>query len=209
MDDRQLDISNPTIDRVSTRRRFVQGGIVAGYCIAVVAPVSANQVVEQPSAIGGIGNTRTDINLAYGGVENTDVQDFGDFATDAVSYEHEWVFFLVENEDNPAPTDRAFIIHRYPEFGSPWAYPDAIALANQLLPADVLTTSDLVPHTLGDTVLEFRQSFSSESIARLFPNMEIYREGEPGTVWLVLTPDSMSSDPSNYFADVTVRLEHP
>ena len=78
-----------------------------------------------------------------------------------------------------------------------------------MLPADVVPTSDLLPFELNGTVIEYRQTFSSEAIARLFPDPELYREGDPGTVWLVLTPDAASADPSSNFVDVNVRIEHP
>ena len=90
-----------------------------------------------------------------------------------------------------------------------FAYAEAIEIANQLLPADVVPTSDLLPFELNGTVIEYRQMFSSDSIARLFPDPELYREGDPGTVWLVLTPDAASSDPSSNFVNVNVRIEHP
>ena len=95
------------------------------------------------------------------------------------------------------------------------SYPEAIEVANQLLPADVVPTSDLLHTNFNEaffkpgTVLEYRQTFYSESMARLFPNPELYREGEPGTVWLVLTLDYGSVDPSSHFVRVEVRIEHP
>jgi hypothetical protein len=137
------------------------------------------------------------------------VTDFGDYATDAVSYEDEWVFYLIEEGTTPSADDRAFIIHRYTEPFESFAYLEAIEIANQLLPADVVPTSDLLPFDIQGNIVEYRQTFSSDSIALLFPDPELYREGEPGTVWLVLTPDIASSDPSSNFVNVNVRIEHP
>jgi hypothetical protein len=177
--------------------------------LLVWATPALSQQSEQPSAPGGLGNTRFDLDLVYGMVDRTNVTDFGDYASDAVSYEDEWVFYLITNGTAPFPEDRAFIIHRYAELGESWAYPEAIEIANQLLPTDVVATSDLLPWELNGTVIEYRQSFFSDSIARLFPDPEIYREGDPGAVWLVLTPDFGSTDPSSNFVDVNVRIEHP
>src|SRR3954452_19471170 len=91
---------------------------------------------EPSSAAGGLGNTRSDLDLVYGAVERTDVTDFGDYASDAVSYEDEWVFYLIEDGTEPSPDDRAFIIHRYADAFDSFAYAEAIEIANQLLPAD-------------------------------------------------------------------------
>jgi hypothetical protein len=177
--------------------------------LASAAPALGQQDSEQPSAPGGLGNTRSDLDLVYGEVERTNVTDFGDYASDAVSYEDEWVFYLVEDGTTPSADDRVFIIHRYSEPFESFAYPEAIEVANQLLPADVVPTSDLLPFEFNGTVLEYRQTFSSEAIARLFPDPELYREGDPGTVWLVLAPDAASADPSSNFVDVNIRIEHP
>jgi hypothetical protein len=126
-----------------------------------------------------------------------------------VSYEDEEVYYLIAEGTTPSSDDRAFIIHRYAVDGESWTYPEAIEIANHLLPVDVVPTSDLLPFELEGMVLDYQQAFYSESIARLFPNPELYREGDPGTVWLVLTPDGLSAEPGSYFDDVTVRIEHP
>ena len=116
---------------------------------------------------------------------------------------------LVEDGTVPSPDDRAFIIPRYAEPFESFTYVEAIEIANQMLPADVVPTSDLLPFEFNGTVLEYWQTFSSEAIARLFPDPELYREGDPGTVWLVFTPDAAAADPSSNFVDVNVRIEHP
>src|SRR5215208_4818386 len=136
--------------------------------LASAAPALSQQEPEQPSVPGGLGNTRSDLDLVYGAVERTSVTDFGDYASDAVSYEDEWVFYLIEDGTEPSPEDRAFIIHRYAEAFDSFAYAEAIEIANQLLPADVVPTSDLLPFEFNGTVLEYRQTFFSEAIARLF-----------------------------------------
>lgn len=177
--------------------------------LAVASPTFGRQAMEQPSSPGGLGNTRSDLDLIYGTVERTNVTDFGDYASDAVSYEDEWVFYQVEDGTTPSADDRAFIIHRYADPFESYGFLEAIDIANELLPTDVAPASDLFPYELFGTVVEYRQTFFSDAIARLFPNPEIYREGDPGTVWLVLTPDAASADPSSHFVNVNVRIEHP
>jgi hypothetical protein len=189
--------------------RFALAMFLLATTLVSASPALGQEELEQPSAPGGLGNTRSDLDVVYGEVERTDVTDFGDYASDAVSYEDEWVFYLIEDGTTPSPDDRAFIIHRYAEAFESFAYAEAIEIANQLLPADVVPTSDLLPFELNGTVIEYRQTFSSEAIARLFPDPEVYREGDPGTVWLVLTPDAASADPGSNFVNVNVRIEHP
>src|SRR5215216_1246322 len=153
--------------------RFTLAVFIVAATLACATPALAQLEPEQPSAAGGLGNTRSDLDLVYGAVERTDVTDFGDYASDAVSYEDEWVFYLIEDGTEPSPDDRAFIIHRYAEAFDSFAYAEAIEIANQLLPADVVPTSDLLPFELNGTVIEYRQAFLSNSIARLFPDPEL------------------------------------
>jgi hypothetical protein len=195
--------------------RFVFAAFLVAAMFVYATPALSQKDLEQPSAPGGLGNTRSDLDLVYGAVERTSVNASGDYAVDAVSYADEWVFYLIEDGTTPSPDDRAIIIHRYADVdaGNSFSYPEAIEVANQLLPADVVPTSDLLPYELpppfDGTVLEYRQTFYSESIARLFPNPELYREGDPGTVWLVLTLDYGSVDPSNNFVRVDARIDEP
>ena len=181
-----------------------------------IAPVMAQEDLEQPSASGGLGNTRADLDRVYGAVGRTNVSDNGDYSIASASYEDEWVFYLVADGNTPSPDDRAIIIHRYADVWESWNYPEAIEVANQILPFDVVPTSDLEPYEQPNvdafkpgTVLDHRQSFYSESIARLFPNPDLYREGDPGTVWLVLTLDYGIADPGSHFVRVEVRLDEP
>ena len=95
--------------------RFTLALLLVAAMLASTTPALGQQDLEQPSAPGGLGNTRSDLDLVYGAVERTDVTDFGDYASDAVSYEDEWVFYLIEDGIAPSPEDRAFIIHRYAE----------------------------------------------------------------------------------------------
>lgn len=179
------------------------------------APVLGLQDVEQPSAPGGLGNARADLELVYGAVGRTNVSDYGDYAIASASYEDEWVFYLVAEGVTPGPDDRAVIIHRYADVdaGDTFTYPEAIEIANQLLPSDAIPTSDLLPAELpppfDGTPLDHRQTFFSESIARLLPNPELYSNDVPGTVWLVLTLDYGVPDPGNSFVRVEVRLDEP
>jgi len=73
----------------------------------------------------------------------------------------------------------------------------------------VVPTSDLLPYEVRGVVLEYRQTFYSEAIARLFPNPELYPEDDPGTVWLVLTLDYGAADPSTNFVRVEARIDEP
>ena len=75
--------------------------------------MTSQQEPEQPSAPGGLGNTRSDLDLVYGAVERTNVSDYGDYAIASASYADEWVFYLIHDGTTPSPDDRAIIIHRY------------------------------------------------------------------------------------------------
>jgi hypothetical protein len=196
--------------------RFMFAAFLVAAMFVSATPALSQQDLEQPSAPGGLGNTRSDLDRVYGVVGRTNVSNLGEYAIASASYADEWVFYLIEDGTTPSPDDRAIIIHRYADVdaGNSFSYPEAIEVANQLLPADVVPTSDLLPYELpppvfDGTVLENRQTFYSESIARLFPNPELYREGDPGTVWLVLTLDYGSVDPSNNFVRVDARIDEP
>lgn len=197
------------------RSTFLVTAFLIAAIIVSATPALSQSDLEQPSAPGGLGNTRADLDLVYGAVGRTNVSDLGDYAIASASYEDEWVFYLIAEGTTPSPDDRAIIIHRYADVdaGNSFTYPEAIAIANQLLPTDVVPRSDLLPYELpppfDGTVLEYRQTFYSDAIARLFPNPDLYREGEPGTMWLILTLDYGSVDPSNHFVRVEVRLEKP
>jgi hypothetical protein len=183
--------------------------------LGIASPVLGRQAIEQPSGPGGLGNTRTDLNRVHGAVDRTNLSDHGDYAVESVSYEDAWVFFLVADGTTPSPDDRAIIIHQYPDMDQAYnfTYQEAIAIANQLLPSDVIPTSDLLPRELPPPFdgkpIDHRQSFYSESIARLFPDPDLYGDGEPGTVWLVLTLDYGVANPGNHFVRVEVRLDEP
>lgn len=183
--------------------------------VGLASPALGRQALEQPSGSGGLGNTRTDLDLAYGAAERTNVTDHGDYAISSSSYEDEWVFFLLNDNTTPSPDDRAIIVHRYADVdaGSSFTYPEATAIANQLLPSDAVPTSDLLPYEFPPPfegpAVDHRQSFFSESITHLFPNPDLYRGGEPGTVWLILTLDYGVADPGSQFVRVEVRLDEP
>jgi hypothetical protein len=195
--------------------RFAFAAFLIATTFVSATPALSQQEVGQPSAPGGLGNARSDLDLVYGAVERISVSDYGDYALADASYEDEWVFYLVADGTTPSADDRAIAILRYAgvDAGNSFTYPEAIQIANQLLPADVVPTSDLLPYEFpppfDGTVLELRQTFYSDSIARLFPNPDLYGEGAPGTIWLALTLDYGFVDPNNHFVRVEVGLEEP
>ena len=93
--------------------RFVFAAFLVAAMFVSATPALSQQDLEQPSAPGGLGNTRSDLDLVYGAVERTNVSDLGDYAIASASYADEWVFYLIEDGTTPSPDDRAIIIHRY------------------------------------------------------------------------------------------------
>ena len=80
----------------------------------------SQQNLEQPSAPGGLGNTRSDLDRVYGTVESHECVRLGDYAIASASYADEWVFYLIEDGTTPSPDDRAIIIHRYADAFDSW-----------------------------------------------------------------------------------------
>ena len=196
--------------------RFAFAVFLVAATFVFTTPALSQQDLEQPSAPGGLGNTRADLDRVYGAVDRANVVDLGDYVVASASYADGVVIYLVADGTTPSSDDRAIILTRYADAWDSWNAPEAIAVGNQLLPVDAVPTSDLLPYEHPNeavfkpgTVFEYRQTFSSESIARLFPNPELYREGDPGTVWLLLRLDYSSSDPSPHFLAITVQSEHP
>ena len=162
--------------------RFAFAAFLVAATFVSATPALSQQELEQPSAPGGLGNTRSDLDLVYGAVERTNVTDSGDYAVDAVSYADEWVFYLIEDGTTPSPDDRAFIITGTPtrltvgptrsDRGRESASPRRRGAHER---SGAIRTQWAVFKP--GTVLEYRQTFYSESIARLFPNPELYRGG--------------------------------
>ena len=65
--------------------RFMFAVLFVAGALSFSSPVVAQEEPEQPSASGGLGNTRSDLDRVYGEVERTNVTDVGDYASDAVS----------------------------------------------------------------------------------------------------------------------------
>src|SRR5687767_7358853 len=102
--------------------RFAFAASLIAATVVSATPALSQQDLEQPSAPGGLGNTRSDPDLVYGAVDRTNVTDSGDYAVDAVSYADEWVFYLLEDDAAPSPDDRVFIINRYADAFDSWTY---------------------------------------------------------------------------------------
>jgi hypothetical protein len=57
--------------------RFAFAMVLVAATVGSATPVMSQQDVGQPSAPGGLGNTRADLDLVYGEVGRTSVNDLG------------------------------------------------------------------------------------------------------------------------------------
>jgi hypothetical protein len=113
--------------------------------------------------------------------------------------------------ETESPDDRVFDILRYATSGNTWTRDQAYAAAKDLLPSDAQPVGDLYTYTFSGIFLDYRQKFHSDALASVIPGSgHIYcGEGdpdiaeEPGTVWVMLNPESDHSLEINRFRVTT------